>query len=77
MRTIGRHIVGPKRNNWIDICDYCGVPYPRHRMKLDGDGLLRCPQRGCANGASLKELAEIAASNASQVDTIKAKTRTR
>lgn len=42
MTTIGRHYIGPNRN-WQEDCDYCGVRWHRHELRLDENGLLACP----------------------------------
>lgn len=71
MQTIGKHYQGPLYN-YTDMCDYCGTPWPRHEMRLDSDGLLRCPLE---TGLTIKELQDIAAAEVGIIEPVKGKTR--
>lgn len=72
MRTIGRHYYGPRRN-WIDTCSFCGVEWPRHKLVLDPDGYLRCPDD--LEGRGPIELDTGNAMAASDMPVVRGKTR--
>jgi len=72
MLTIGRKYVGPLYN-YTDWCDYCGGKWHRTEMRLDADGLLRCPN--CMSGKCLTELAEEAAASVGKIEPVRGKTR--
>ena len=74
MPTVGRKYNGPTRN-WLDKCDFCDVVYPRHRLILDDDGFLRCPDD--AEGRSMQALSAGAAAGAADATTVRGKTRER
>jgi ribosome-binding protein aMBF1 (putative translation factor) len=74
MLTVGRHYHGPSRN-WNAYCDICGSLWPRHKLVLDRDQLLRC--RDCWDERSKIELTELAADGASEATTVRGATRER
>ena len=72
MITIGRKYHGPLRN-YATECDYCGIMWHRHELKLDANGYLSCPDdRG---GRVERELDEQAASEAANTAMVRGKTR--
>lgn len=62
MRTIPtRHPKSSPRGDYPVLCDICGVPWLRSRMRRDPDGRLRCPddQKGLETaGLTQRNLAE-------------------
>jgi hypothetical protein len=44
--TIGRHYRGSTRDAFAVACDYCGVSWPRFKLRRDGAGLFACPDEG-------------------------------
>lgn len=47
MKTIGNRIpTTVSRNDYPCRCDYCGVPWYRSQLRVDGAGKLYCPQEG-------------------------------
>lgn len=45
MRTVGKKWRGPK-GDYAATCDYCGVRWPRSKLRRDHAGLLVCPDEG-------------------------------
>lgn len=72
MITVGRKYHGPKRN-WLDQCDFCGITWPRHKLTLDPDGYLRCPDDRAGRGPL--ELDSGNAMASSDMPVIRGKTR--
>lgn len=68
---IGKRYTGPLYN-YTDMCDYCGGFFHRTKLKLDADGLLRCPSE---TGLTIKELTDIAAGNVGYIEPVAGKTR--
>ncbi len=56
-------------------CDYCGVLWPRSRLRRDGAGLLSCPDEG--DGRDSVTLSRLNAAGAASMPTIKARDRVR
>lgn len=72
MITIGRKYQGPSRN-WAEYCDYCGVLWHRHELRMDEDGYLACPDD--QPGRSVKAIDYQRAVDSSEPSTVKGKTR--
>lgn len=49
-RTIGRHWPHA-RGDYVEQCDFCGVPWPRSQLRVDGSGLYVCPDEGDGDDA--------------------------
>ncbi len=55
MRTCGRHIRHGERSR--AICDRCGALWDRRQLRIDGEGMLVCPDEGWGrDGATLTRL---------------------
>lgn len=58
MRSIGRFWTR-KPGDHVETCDYCGMPWFRSQLRVDGAGLFVCPQEGRGRDAvTLTELNE-------------------
>lgn len=47
MRTIGKDWPQSARGSGTASCDYCGVAWPRNKLRRDRSGHLFCPDEGC------------------------------
>jgi len=55
VRTVGRHWDGRPRNDVLSNCSYCGVLYPRSKLRRDRAGLLACPKDRGGDVVTLSE----------------------
>jgi len=56
MRSIGR-FWNRKKGDYVEMCSYCGMPWMRSDLRVDGGGSFVCPQEG--NGRDATTLNEL------------------
>lgn len=52
MRSIGRHVHSRVKADYVATCGYCGMPWLRSSLRIDGSGLYVCPQEGKGRDAA-------------------------